>query len=151
MRRIRCFLACILLLSCAVSFALAQDIPCPEAHLVLTVPDLWTAVPLTAADDPDLRLLLEGKDVSLAVYVTDVNGILPDSFQVYLGNETESGTDVWSGVQMDYVAGTGEDGDYRIYTWLDQRNQVQLYFLISGQPESAREIIDTIMDSLQFD
>ena len=107
-------------------------------------------VPLSAADDPDLCLLLEGKEMTLAVYVTDVNGVLPDSFEVLLGNETESGTDVRSEKTMDYVAGTSEEGDYRIYTWLDERNQVQLYFLIYGQPQAALKTIGEIMDSIEF-
>ena len=151
MRKFRIFLLCALLSLCLVSCALAQSVSCPEAHLVLSVPDPWTVIPLTAADDPDLRLLLEGDGMNLALYVTDVNGVLPDSFQVYLGNETDSGTDLRSGKQMDYVAGTAPEGDYRIYTWLDQRNQVQLYFLVSGRSPSAPEIIDTILDSMEFD
>jgi len=150
MRKFRLFLLCSFLAVCLVSCALAQSVSCPEAHLVLSVPDPWTVIPLSAADDPDLRLLLEGGDLTLAVYVTDVGGILPDSFEVLLGNETESGTDVRSGKKMDYVAGTAEEGDYRIYTWLDQRNQVQLYFLIYGQPQAALETIIGILDSIEF-
>ena len=151
MRTFRKFFLCMLLALCLSSCALAQTVSCPEAHLVLSVPDPWTVIPLTAADDPDLRLLLEGDGVTLALYVTDVNGVLPDSFQVYLGNETDSGTDLRSGKQMDYVAGTATEGDYRIYTWLDQRNQVQLYFLVSGRSDAASPVIDAIMDSIAFD
>lgn len=151
MRKNRLFYLCVLFTVCMVSCAAAMSVSCPDAHLVLTVPDSWTVVSASSAGDPDLCLLLEGEDVSLAVYVTDVNGVLPDSFQVWFGNETESGTDVRSGVRMNYVAGSSSDGDYRIYTWLDRRNQVQLYFLISGQSQAARKVIDTIMDSLAFD
>ena len=151
MRKNRLFRLCVLLAVCMVSCAAARSVSCPDAHLVLTVPDSWTVVSASSAGDPDLRLLLEGEDVSLAVYVTDVNGVLPDSFQIWLGNETESGTDVRSGVRMDYVAGSGSDGDYWIYTWLDRRNQVQLYFLVSGRPQAARKVIDAILDSLAFD
>ena len=150
MRKPRLFLLCLFLSVCLVSGALAQEVSCPAAHLILSVPDPWTVVPLSAADDPDLCLLLEGKEMTLAVYVTDVNGVLPDSFEVLLGNETESGTDVRSGKTMDYVAGTSEEGDYRIYTWLDERNQVQLYFLIYGQPQAALKTIGEIMDSIEF-
>lgn len=150
MRKFRLFLLCSFLAVCLVSGALAQSVSCPEAHLVLSVPDPWTVVPLSPADDPDLRLLLEGNDLTLAVYVTDVGGVLPDSFEVWLGNETDSGTDMRSGKKMDYVAGTAVEGDYRIYTWLDQRNQVQLYFLIYGQPKAAQETILQIMDSIEF-
>ena len=150
MRKPRLFLLCLFLSVCLVSGALAQEVSCPAAHLILSVPEPWTVVPLSAADDPDLCLLLEGKEMTLAVYVTDVNGVLPDSFEVLLGNETESGTDVRSGKTMDYVAGTSEEGDYRIYTWLDERNQVQLYFLIYGQPQAALKTIGEIMDSIEF-
>ena len=131
MHKFRLFLLCSFLAVCLVSGALAQSVSCPEAHLVLSVPDPWTVVPLSPADDPDLRLLL-------------------DSFEVWLGNETDSGTDMRSGKKMDYVAGTAVEGDYRIYTWLDQRNQVQLYFLIYGQPKAALETILQIMDSIEF-
>ena len=115
MHKFRLFLLCSFLAVCLVSGALAQSVSCPEAHLVLSVPDPWTVVPLSPADDPDLRLLLEGNDLTLAVYVTDVGGVLPDSFEVWLGNETDSGTDMRSGKKMDYVAGTAVEGDYRIY------------------------------------
>jgi hypothetical protein len=51
---------------------------------------------------------------------------------------------------MDYVAGESSEGNYRIYTWLDESNQVQLYFLITGELSSARKVIKRIMNSLEF-
>ena len=61
MRRCLASFICVLLLAGAVSFAQAQSISCPEANVILTVPDSWTAVPLSASGDPDLRLLLDGE------------------------------------------------------------------------------------------
>ena len=150
MRKSVACLCCIVLLACTVSSACAQTVPCPEARVTLTVPDSWTPVPRTDQDDPDLCLLLEGKDLTLYVYVSDAGGFLPDAFQVFTGDETESSVVTLSGMEMTCVAGRSAEGDYRIYTWLDQRNQVQLYFLIYGQPKAALETILQIMDSIEF-
>ena len=104
--------------------------------------------------DTALRALLDkvkpGAEDTL-VMLGDLFDRGPDSFQVFTGDETESGTVVFSGMEMSYVAGTSAEGDYRIYTWLDERNQVQLYFLVSGQPGAASPVIDAIMDSIAFD
>lgn len=150
MRGFSVFCCCVCLLVFLCPCALAQTVSCPEARVVLTVPDSWAMVPLTAADDPDLRLLLRGDDLILSLYVTDASGLPPEGFQVFTGTETESGTAVFSGMQMDYVAGSGYDGDYRIYTWLDQVSQVQFYFLIQGSPKQARTTIEEIMAALVF-
>ena len=64
-------------------------------------------------------------DLTLSVYVSDANGFLPDAFQVFVGDETESGTDLFSGTEMTYVAGNCAEGEYRIYTWVDRKNQIQ--------------------------
>lgn len=151
MRKTAAFLLCFLLLSAAVSGALAQSISCPDAHLVLTVPDTWISVPLTKADDPDLRLLLQSDDVTLSLYVSDAGGILPDAFQVFTGDETESGEIILGGMEMAYVFGENEGGEYRIYTWLDVRNQVQMYFLVTGHPKQSAKVIEEIMNTLVFE
>ena len=144
MRKPVVFLLCSLLLCAAVSGALAQSIACPDAHLVLTVPDNWISVPLTRADDPDLRLLLESEDLTLSLYVSDAGGFLPDTFQVFTGDETDSGEIILGGVEMTYVFGENEDGEYRIYTWLDVRNQVQMYFLVTGHPKQSAQVIGSL-------
>ena len=140
-----------ILLACAVSCVSAQVVSCPEAHLSLTVPDSWTAVPLYDAGDPDLCLLLEDEDISLSVYVSDAGGLLPDAFEVFTGEETESGTVVFGGVEMTYVAGQSSDGNYRIYTWTDRRNQVQFWFLVTANRNASRKTIDRVMNSLEFE
>ncbi len=151
MRKFPAALCCVLLLVCLFSCALAQTVPCPEAHLVLTVPDSWTIVPLTDQDDPGLCLLLESGDLTLSVYIDDTGGLLPDSFQVFTGNDTESTIVHYGGVEMTCVAGESDEGSYRIYTWLDERDQVQFYFLITGGSKAGRGLIEDIMGSIQFD
>ena len=88
MRRFLAFLLCVILLLGAVSCAWAQTVSCPEAHLVLTVPDSWKVLPLLGTDDPELRLLLDGKDLSLSVYVAENGGLAPDAFALFTGDET---------------------------------------------------------------
>ena len=151
MRKVLAAFLCVVLLLCAVSCASAQVVSCPEAHLSMTVPDSWTVVPLYGAGDPDLCLLLEDEGISLSVYVADAGGLLPDAFEVFTGDETESGTVVLSGVEMTYIAGKSSDGSYRIYTWLDRRNQVQFWFLITSNQKASRKTIDKIMNSIQFE
>ncbi len=151
MRKLIAALLSVCLLFCAVSCASAQTVPCPQAHLILTVPDSWTIVPLLDTDDPDLCLLLEDRDMTLSVYVADAGGLLPDAFELFTGDETESGTVVLDGREMTYVAGKSEDGQYRIYTWLDRRNQVQMYFLVTANLKASRKVIDEIMKSLEFE
>ena len=151
MRKFPVLLLCAVLLCSLVSCAAAQSVPCPEAGLVLTVPDSWKVVPLSPSDDPDLRLLLEGKEISLSVYVADAGSLLPDAFQVFTGDETDSGTVVLGGREMTYVAGKNDDGDYRIYTWTDRRNQVQLWFVITARLKASRKTVDEIMNSLKFE
>lgn len=151
MRRFPAFLLCLVLLLSLFSCALAQKVSCPEAHLVLTVPDSWKVLPLLEADDPELRLLLDGKDLGLSVYVADNGGLPPDAFELFTGDETESGTVRIDGVEMTYVAGKNADGNYRIYTWTDRRSQVQMYFLITARLKASGKVIDEIMDSLRFD
>ena len=151
MRRFLAFLLCVILLLGAVSCAWAQTVSCPEAHLVLTVPDSWKVVPLNASDDPDLCLLLSGKDISLSVYVSEAAGAFPDAFQVFTGDETASGTVTLGGREMTYVAGKNSDGDYQIYTWIDRKSQVQFWFVVTAKPKTAQKTIDEIMNSLKFD
>ena len=151
MRKTLSFLLCVILLSCMAACAYAQTVPCPEAHLILTVPDDWRLVPLTGKSDPGLCLLLENGDLTLSVYIDDTDGLLPDSFQVFTGGDTESTTVTYSGVRMTCVAGTSDEGDYRIYTWLDRRDQVQFYFLITGSSRSSRGLIEDIMGSIVFE
>ena len=52
---------------------------------------------------------------------------------------------------MTCVAGESDEGSYRIYTWLDERDQVQFYFLITGGSKAGRGLIEDIMGSIQFD
>ena len=106
-------------------------------------------IPLSEADDPGLRLFLASEDVTLSVYVDDIgeeSGM--DIFEVFTGDETQSGTMTVAGVDMDYVFGSGEDGDYRIYSWLDRSSQVQLYFLVNAHPGASSGVIDEIINSL---
>ena len=140
-------LLCVILLSCLVSCAFAQTIPCPEAHLVLTVPDNWEIIPVGEKDDPGLCLLLENGEMNLSVYVDNTGGL----FEVFTGDDTESTTVNYGGVQMTCVSGESDEGSYRIYTWLDERDQVQFYFLITDSSRSARGLIEDIMGSIQFD
>ena len=148
MRRSCAAVLCAILFSCIFTCASAQTVSCPEARLSLTVPDSWVSVPLTGQDDPDLRLLLDGGDLTLSVYTADSGS---DTFQVFTGDETESYSLVLSGVKADCVAGRNAEGYYRIYTWLDKRTQVQFYFLVTGPEAAARDVIDEIMSSLLFD
>lgn len=151
MHRFFTVLLCSILLICTVSSASAQVVSCPEAHLILTVPDSWTIVPLSDTDDPDLRLFLGNEDLTLSVYVADAGGLMPDAFELFTGDETESGTAVLGGMEMTYVAGESNDGHYRIYTWLDRRNQVQMYFLITAHQKSSEKEIDKVMQSIRFE
>lgn len=151
MRKWTVSLLCILLLCGSVSCSLAGPVACPEAHLVLTVPDSWRNVPLSSADDPDLYLLLEGDGISLSVYIADAGGLLPGAFQVFTGDETDSGTLTVQGVEISYVAGENSDGAYWIYTWTDRRSQVQLYFLVTGNRQAARSSMNEIIHSLRFE
>ena len=151
MRKCCVLLLCVLLLTGLVSCASAQTVSCPEACLILTVPDSWISVPLTEQDDPDLRLLLESEDISLSLYLADTGGLMPEAFQVFTGDETETFTVTLSGVEMTCVAGENEEGNYRIYTWLDRRSQVQLWFLVTGNPKASRKVIEEIMDTLIFE
>ena len=150
MRKRLSVLLCVFLFSCMVTGALAQSISCPEAHLVLTVPDDWNRGSLSGKDDPGLCLLVGNRDLTLSVYIDDTGGLLPDSFQVFTGDDTESFSVVLSGMQMTCVAGKSSEGNYRIYTWLDRRNQVQFYFLITGNTGASRSLIDEIMNSIEW-
>ena len=151
MRKCLSFLLCALLLCGLASCAIAQTVSCPEAHITLTVPDSWEVVPLTEADDPELCLLLDSKDLTLAVYVSDARGTVPDAFQVFTEDDTVSSDIVINGMEMTLVAGKTDDGEYRIYTWLDRRNQVEMYFLVTGKSRAAREVMDDVMEDLVFE
>lgn len=141
----------VLLLLCLAPGALAQTVPCPRAHLSLTVPEDWVLVPLDGTEDPGLCLLLENGDMNLSVYIDSADGLLQDSFQVLTGDDRESTEVSYAGVRMTCVSGESEEGAYRIYTWLDESSQVQFYFLITGTPRSARGLIEDIMGSIVFD
>ena len=52
---------------------------------------------------------------------------------------------------MTYVAGQSSDGNYRIYTWTDRRNQVQFWFLVTANQKASRKTIDRVMNSLEFE
>ena len=151
MRKVPAAFLCVLLIVCAAACASAQVVSCPEAHLLLTVPDSWTAVPLYDAGDPDLCLLLEDEDISLSVYVSDAGGFMPDAFEIFTGDETESGTVVLGGVEMTYIEGNSRDGSYTVYTWLDRSNQVQFYFLVTANRKASRKTIDRVMKSIRFE
>ncbi len=151
MRKRWVLLLCAVILSGMLSAASAQTVSCPDAHLTFTAPDSWTVIAPADPEDPDLRLLLRGDDLSLSVYVAESGGLPPDSFLVFTGDETESGSVTVSGMDMFYVAGQSSEGDYRIYTWPDRSNQVQLYFLITGRLKPARKAIDEILSSLVFE
>ena len=94
-------------------------------------------------DDPGLCLLLRGDGLTLSVYVDDTGG-----FQVFTGDDTESSVVYCAGIEMTCVSGRSGEGDYRIYTWPDLRDQVQFYFLITGSSKSSRRVIENIMDSI---
>lgn len=151
MRKKLFVLLCAGLFACMASCACAQTVSCPEAHLSFNVPDSWRPVPLEGKADPGLCLLLESEGLSLSVYVDDAGGFLPDAFQILTGGDTESKSVTYGGVKMTCVAGTGSEGDYRIYTWVDEQDQVQFYFLITGTARSARGLIEDIMGSIEFD
>ena len=138
----------VLLLVFSLSAALAQRVECPVGGFSVTLPDHFVEVPVSPGSD--LCFYWHGNKLTVQSYAI-YQGEVTETFEVLTGNETDSGTDLRSGKQMDYVAGTATEGDYRIYTWLDQRNQVQLYFLVSGRSDAASPVIDAIMDSIAFD
>ena len=139
----------IVLLVFSLSAAMAQRVECATGGFSVKLPDHF--VEEAVSGDPDLCLLLQDENISLSVYVSDAGGLLPDAFEVFTGDETESGTVVFGGVEMTYVAGQSSEGNYRIYTWLDRRNQVQFYFLITANRKASRKTIDSVMNSLEFE
>ena len=143
MRKALSFLLCLFLTAGLISVANAQSVSCPEARLTFSVPDSWISDPLPGPDDPGLCLLLRGDGLTLSVYVDDTGG-----FQVFTGDDTESSVVYCAGIEMTFVSGRSGEGDYRIYTWSDLRDQVQFYFLITGSSKSSRRIIENIMDSI---
>jgi hypothetical protein len=76
---------------------------------------------------------------------------MPDAFEIFTGDETESGTVVLGGVEMAYIEGNSRDGSYTVYTWLDRTNQVQFYFLVTANRKASRKIIDSVMNSIRFE
>ncbi len=151
MKRKLAFLLLLLLLPVCLSGASAQTFFCPEAAFTMTVPDDFVQLTISEADDPDLRLLLENPEMTLSVYVSfSAAGSPDDLFQVFSGNETESGSLLIDGREASYVFWNEGASSCFLYTLTDRTNQIQFYFFSTGRQDLAREVISAIIQSVVF-
>ena len=137
-----------LLLVMGVVSASAQTVSC-SAGFSLTLPDSFSKVSRSSADDPELELHYSNGSVDMAVYVSYAGS--DNSFQVLTGNEQESGQVRIGGVRMNYSRGSDSQGPWKVYAWISSGNSVSAYFIWYGDDEAALEIIDSIMNSISFD
>jgi len=138
----------VLLVIAAVS-ASAQTVSCTSGGFSLTLPDDFSKVSKSSADDPDLKLHYSNGSVDMAVYVSYAGS--DNSFQVLTGNEQESGQVRIGGVRMNYSRGSDSQGPWKVYSWISSGNSVSAYFIWYGDDTAALEIIDSIMNSISFD
>lgn len=117
----------------------------------MEVPDDFLELPISDQDDPDLKLLLENSDMTISVYVSYSSGGGADVlFQVFSGNETESGSVPVGSRDASYVIWNEDSAACFLYTLTDQMNQIQLYFNSVGRPDLAREVVSSIIQSITF-
>ena len=141
---------CAAWLGLPVLAAAEQSVSCPEAGILLAVPDSFTLAPLPE-EDPDLCLLLESRKMTVWLYVTFVGNVSSDSLpQVLTGDETDMGVRLLSGREVQYIAGTGEDFSYYTCCWMNGRDGVTLDFHYTGKTSKAMPVIEEILASLEW-
>ena len=144
-------ISAILLLLLLPVFASAQTVSCPEAGMTLEVPDSYLLLP-GSPDEPELVLHMADQSMDLAVYVSFVGrNAGNDLFQILTGDELDYGSVQIGGVDMLYVRGRDDDGDYQMYSWLMDSDNVSVYFLWRGDEKKALRAVDDIMNSIVFD
>ena len=153
-KKLSAFLLSLLLLLCFTA-ARAQSFPCAAAGIVLDLPDSFTERPVSPGDDPDLVLKLRGRGMTVLGYVSYIGNMEADAylFQLFTGDETDSGEVVRGGVRMLYAMGVDSNGAYVMYTWIDpadSRKNVTLYFYYSENDPSSLTVAEEAMDSLVF-
>ena len=154
-RRLSMFFLCLLCLVWmafpAVSLA-SQSVTCPEAGLILTVPDDFEVVPLSPEDDPDLRLLLESKRLSVSVYVSFVGSAMTDPQSwVLTGDETDTGVRKLAGKKLVYVSGNSDGESYYTCFWLCRGSGASLDFRwIEKNAKKAKKTVEEILSSIEW-
>ena len=136
-------LTVLLVVAAAVS-ASAQTVSC-SGGFSLTLPDRFSKVSRSSADDPELELHYSDGLVDMAVYVSYAGS--GSSFDVLTGNEEDSGRVTINGVRMNYA----RSSDSKVYSWISSGNAVNIYFIWYGDADSALQVIDSIMNSIIFD
>ena len=137
-----------ILLVTVTVFAYADTVSCSAGGFSLTLPDSFSKVSKSSADDPDLELHYSNGSVDMAVYVSFAGA--DNSFQVLTGSEEESGRVKINGVRMNYARGSDNQGPWMVYSWVASGNAVNIYFIWYGDDAAALEIIDSIMNSISF-
>ena len=138
------FISCLL---CVVS-GFAQTVSCPSAGFTLALPDTFYEIPRSAGDDRNLVLQYSDGSVDLAVYVSFAGSNNP--FMVLTGDETEFGPVMINGMNMQYARGYDGSGPYATYSWMRAQDAVTLYFVWSGNDDTALRLISEIMHSISF-
>ncbi len=128
--------------------ASAQTVSVPSAGFTLTIPDSFSEIPRSPADDPELVLRLADSSLDLTVYVSFSGG--GDLFQLLTGDESEYGSVTVNGMNMLYALGTDIQGNYKMYSWNRSRDSITLYFVWSGSQKEALRLVDSIMSSITF-
>ena len=136
------------LLAAVTVLASADTVSCPAGGFSLTLPDSFSKVSKSSADDPDLELHYSNGSVDMAVYVSYAGS--DNSFQVLTGSEEESGRVKINGVRMNYARGSDSQGPWMVYSWVTSGNAVNIYFIWYGDDAAALELIDSIMNSISF-
>ena len=133
----------VLLVMTAVS-AFAQTVSCSDGGFSLTLPDSFGNIS-TKRDDPDLKLHYTDGSVDLCVYVS-FSGNSSIGFQVNSGSSVTFG-----GKKMNCEYTTDNNHPCVIYSWSSSGNAINIYFVWYGDDAAAREVIDSIMNSITFD
>ncbi|MBQ6061256.1 MAG: hypothetical protein IJL36_07410 [Clostridia bacterium] len=133
------------LLVAGVVSASAQTVSC-SAGFSLTLPDSFSKVSRSSADDPELELHYSNGSVDMAVYVSYAGS--DNSFQVLTGSEEDSGRVRINGIRMNYARGSDSQGPWMVYSWVSSGNNVSIYFIWYGDDAAAMEVIDSIMNSV---
>ena len=141
-----------LLLAALPALAADQEVTCETAHFTLLLPSSFSEAKPTRDDDPDLCFHYVSKSIEIQGYYSYVGKIrLKDLPQVYDGELSEYTPIKLNGREMLYAEGKDETGDYILYTWLDEVNNVMLCFLYRSGDKKAPKTIEKIMDSIVFD
>lgn len=142
------FLVLAMILS--LSVALAQRVECPVGGFSVKLPDHFVEEPADYGDD--FCFYWHGNKLKVygyASYQGEVAG--SDLFLVLTGNETDYGSTVINGMNMNY-ARTEEYGDVCItYNWMDRGNNVTLEFHYSADDTSVINTVNSIINSIRFD